>query len=79
MQITEYANGVSFHFFSEQKAFFENSRITRAKNKWILANERINTRCGCGSSFSRKTGNPIHDRIAQMKEKIRQKKEFSHT
>ena len=79
MKISERSDGVTFHFFSEEKAFFENSRITRAKNKWILKNEHINTRCGCGSSFSRKTGNPIHDKIAQMKEKIRQKKELSHT
>ena len=79
MQEGEDTDGITFHFFSEERGFFQNSRITHVKNKWILTNENINTRCGCGSSFSRKTGNPMHDKIAQMKEKLRQKKEKTHT
>jgi hypothetical protein len=49
------------------------------KNAWILASDSINARCGCGSSFQRKTGNLIVDRALRAKELIRQKKKKAHT
>ena len=56
----------------------ENSLLTWTGKKWILVSEKIHTRCGCGSSFSLKSGNPIQDKITQMKLAMKEKKEWIH-
>lgn len=71
-------NSITFHTRSFEADFFENIRITRSGSKWIVSWDAVNTHCGCGSSFSRKSGNTIQDKITRMKERIRQKKEKAH-
>jgi len=71
-------NNITFHTRSFESDFFSDIRITRSWVKWIVSWEAINTHCGCGSSFSRKTGNLLQDKVARMKELIRQKKEKAH-
>ena len=63
----------------EEASFFMRSTLTHVGSKWIVKSEDINTRCGCGSSFSLKSLNPIQDKIARMKLAIKQKKEGIHT
>jgi Fe-S cluster assembly iron-binding protein IscA len=71
-------NSITFHTRDSEVSFFSDIRITHIGNKWIVAWDNINTHCGCGSSFARKTGNALEDKIVQMKEHIRQKKEKAH-
>ena len=49
--------------------------ITWTGEKWILTSKNINTRCGCGSSFSIKSGDALQDKISQMKLAMKEKKE----
>ncbi len=56
----------------------ESSMVTWTGKKWILTSEKINTRCGCGSSFSIKSGNAIQDKVTQMKLAMKEKKEGIH-
>lgn len=72
-------NSITFHTIDSESDFFESIRITKAGTKWIVSGDTVNTHCGCGSSFARKTGNPIRDKVARMKELIRQKKEKAHS
>lgn len=52
----------------------DGSIITLVGEKWILGkNESILTRCGCGKSFSFKSGNEAKDKIAILKAKLRKK------
>lgn len=53
-------------------------RITQAGNKWLFQNKNINSHCGCGSSFSLKSDNPLQDKIARMKLAMKLKKEWTH-
>ena len=71
-------SGITFHTRSSESDFFDSIRITHSGSKWIVSGEAINTHCGCGSSFARKTGNPIIDKARYLKEIIRQKKEKAH-
>ena len=71
-------NSITFHTRSSEFDFFESIRITRSGSKWIVSGESVNTHCGCGSSFARKTGNALQDKARRMKELIRQKKEKAH-
>lgn len=71
-------NSITFHTRSSEVDFFSDIRITRSGNKWIVSWDAVNTHCGCGSSFSRKSWNPIIDKARRMKELIRQKKEKAH-
>lgn len=54
------------------------SMITWTGEKWILTSKNINTRCGCGSSFSIKSGDALQDKISQMKLAMKEKKEWIH-
>lgn len=71
-------NGITFHTRTSESDFFQDIRITRSRTKWIVTGDAVNTHCGCGSSFVRKTGNPLQDKARLMKEIIRQKKEKAH-
>ena len=71
-------NSITFHTRTSEADFFQDIRITRSGSKWIVVGDAVNTHCGCGSSFARKSGNPIQDKVARMKELIRQKKEKAH-
>lgn len=52
----------------------DGSSITLVGTKWILGqNENILTRCGCGKSFSFRSGNEAKDKIAILKAKLRKK------
>ncbi|MFA6091227.1 MAG: hypothetical protein WC774_05655 [Candidatus Gracilibacteria bacterium] len=37
---------------ADEKDILEQGNITFAKGKWIFTSEKIQDRCGCGSSFS---------------------------
>jgi Fe-S cluster assembly iron-binding protein IscA len=69
---------ITFHTRSIETDFFSDIRITHAGSKWIVSGNAINTHCGCGSSFSRLTGNALQDKITRTRELIRQKKEKVH-
>lgn len=71
-------NSITFHTRSSEADFFRDIRITQSGKKWIVSGDVVNTHCGCGSSFARKTGNPLQDKARRMKELIRQKKEKAH-
>jgi hypothetical protein len=66
---------INIHYADSEKSLFKSAIISQVRNKWILKSQDINTRCGCGSSFSLKTDNPIQDKIARMKLAMKQKKE----
>ena len=68
-------DGIYIHIESRYSKLYENARATEVQGKWILTSEQIGTRCGCGSSFSISTGNPIQDKISQLKLKMKKKKE----
>jgi Fe-S cluster assembly iron-binding protein IscA len=53
-------------------------RITQVGKKWIFTSPKINTRCGCWSSFSLKSESPLQDKIAQMKLAMKQKRDGIH-
>ena len=72
-------HGITFHTRASESTFFQGIRITYVWQKWIVSWDNVNTHCGCGSSFSRKSGNPIQDKVARMKERMRQKKEKAHS
>lgn len=72
-------NSITFHTRDSESDFFESIRITKSEGKWIVSGDAVNTHCGCGSSFARKSGNPIIDKARRMKELIRQKKEKAHS
>ncbi len=61
-----------------EESLFSEAFISWNGKKWILKSEAINTRCGCGSSFSVKSGNTLHDKIERTKLAIKQKKEGIH-
>ncbi|MBP6981554.1 hypothetical protein KBB25_02160 [Candidatus Gracilibacteria bacterium] len=70
-------DGITLWIDSEYKKFFEGARITHVGTKWIVASNEVNTRCGCGSSFSLKKS-PLQDKIARTKLAIKEKKEGIH-
>jgi hypothetical protein len=71
--------GIKISLMQSTLPYLDGSMITWTGKKWILTSEKINTRCGCGSSFSLKSGNAIQDKIAQMRLAIKEKKEGIHT
>lgn len=49
--------------------------LTLANGKWIFTQkDNILTRCGCGKSFSFKSGNEAKDKITLLKAKLKQYK-----
>lgn len=78
MDVSFLIGEMKVHLRGGEVDFFRDIRITHVGARWIVSGDTINVHCGCGSSFSRKTGNPILDKARLMKEKIRQKKEKSH-
>lgn len=71
-------DGMTLHISEKDWHTLDGSMITWTGKKWILTSNSVNTRCGCGSSFSLKTGNPLQDKVAQMKLAIKEKKEGIH-
>lgn len=53
----------------------DNGTLTLAGEKWIFSQkDSILTRCGCGKSFSFKSGNDAQDKITLLKAKLKQYK-----
>jgi Fe-S cluster assembly iron-binding protein IscA len=75
---TLFTDGITVHARRRDISYFEDAYITHVGNQWILSSEAVNTRCGCGKSFSLKSDNPIQDKIARMKLAMKQKKEGIH-
>ena len=48
-------DGLTLSMKREYLASLDGSRITHTGKKWILTSSEVNTRCGCGSSFSLKS------------------------
>ncbi len=71
-------DGLIIHLSEKYLPFLEDSTLTWTGKKWIAKSDMINTRCGCGSSFSLKSWNALQDRISQMKLAMKQKKEGVH-
>jgi Fe-S cluster assembly iron-binding protein IscA len=71
-------DGIKISLMHSTFSYLDGSMITWTGKKWILTSEKINTRCGCGSSFSLKSWNAIQDKIAQMKLVMKEKKEGVH-
>lgn len=70
----------AFHIYMRKSevSLIENGHITQVGKKWIFTSPNINTRCGCGSSFSLKTNSAIQDKVARMKLAIQQKRDGVH-
>ncbi|MBP9812483.1 hypothetical protein KBC86_03810 [Candidatus Gracilibacteria bacterium] len=70
----------SLCFFVRRSEFelIDEGHITQVGKKWIFTSPNINTRCGCGSSFSLKSESPLLDKVAQMKLMMKQKREGIH-
>lgn len=68
---------LTISLMQEHLSLLEWSLVTWTGKKWILTSNKINTRCGCGSSFSIKSGNDIQDKITQMKLAMKEKKMVS--
>ncbi|MDD2891431.1 MAG: hypothetical protein PHQ95_00530 [Candidatus Gracilibacteria bacterium] len=48
-QITE---GLTAYYRKEEQVALEQGRITSVNEKWIFSSDKVQDRCGCGSSFS---------------------------
>ncbi len=65
----------SFAFYT-QKQNVEHCKtliVTSVKGKWIVRSEAVLSHCGCGKSFSLKTGNAKFDKIRLLKSKLAKK------
>ncbi len=68
-------NSGKFVFYT-QKQNLEQCKtltITLVKGKWIVKSEAILSHCGCGKSFSLKTGDAKFDKIRLLKSKLTKK------
>lgn len=48
-------DGLIIHLSKKYLPFLEHATLTWTGKKWIAKSDQINTRCGCGSSFSLKS------------------------
>jgi hypothetical protein len=64
---------IEIHVHSEYIALLDHAVISFALGKWILKSDDILTRCGCGTSFSLKTGNIRIDKLRLLKSKLSKK------
>jgi len=62
-------------FYTQKKNVEQcgNITITSVKGKWIVKSESILSHCGCGKSFSLKTGDTKFDKIRLLKSKLAKK------
>ncbi len=70
-----------FSVFVEEKnkSLLDGWYISQSGKKIIFAHkENILTRCGCGKSFSFKSGNEAKDKITLLKKKLRNKNKTIH-
>jgi Fe-S cluster assembly iron-binding protein IscA len=66
--------GITFYAKDSEWDFFREAKITRVWEKWILSQkDQLAGHCGCGSSFARKTGNPLRDKAEQIRLALKQK------
>lgn len=49
---SEITPGLTGFYQKEEQEVLEQGHITFAKGKWLFSSEKIQDRCGCGSSFS---------------------------
>jgi hypothetical protein len=66
-------SGIEIYTKQEHISLFDHAVISSALGKWILKSEDVLTRCGCGKSFSLKTGNIRADKIRLLKSKLAKK------
>lgn len=66
-------SGIAIYADPEKQSLLENATLSQGGEKWILAHEDILTRCGCGKSFSLKSGNIREDKIKLLKSKLAKK------
>ena len=87
IQITEWTidgnavhiyESLSIHYEKKYESVLNGSRLTWTGKKWILTSLSIHARCGCGSSFSLKSGNPLQDKLTQIKLAMKQKRDGIH-
>ncbi len=66
-------SGIIVFMKLEEVEKIDNSILTKIKGKWICTNEKILSRCWCGSSFSFEKKEKIASihKIAEMKEKFK--------
>ncbi len=76
--LLEHVDDTDIYARPHDHEFLRNLKITWVNGKWIVSSDAIMTHCGCGSSFSRKTGNPLQDKIREMKLRMKEKKEGIH-
>ncbi|GAB0175032.1 MAG: hypothetical protein HHAS10_09110 [Candidatus Altimarinota bacterium] len=69
---------ITLYIKDDESALLENARITQAGSKWIFTSQNINTRCGCGSSFSLKSDSPLKDKVERLRIAMKQKQEGIH-
>ncbi len=61
---------ITAYVSDSNKSIFENAILTKVKGKWLLKSEEVLTHCGCGKSFSLKSGNLRADKIKLLKSKL---------
>lgn len=76
---TQTEDGIHFHTKKDEWEFFEKTRLTKVNEEWIVSNkEWLVWHCSCGSSFQRKTGNPILDKAEQIRLALKKKRKHHH-
>lgn len=73
--ITE--NLVAF-YKPEEREVLETGRITFAKGKWLFASDKVQDRCGCGSSFSFEKKLVDSSKLAKLQEIFGKRKKGLH-
>lgn len=63
---------------AEEKDILEQGYITFAKGKWIFSSEKIQDRCGCGSSFSFEKKIIDSSKLAKLQEIFGKRKKGLH-
>ena len=69
----ENSGGFDFYTRKENTEQCKNLIVTSVKGKWIVKSEAILSHCGCGKSFSLKTGDAKFDKIRLLKSKLAKK------
>lgn len=63
---SEIIPGLTAFYRTNERETIEKGYITLAKGKWLFSSERIQERCGCGSSFSFKKKLIDTDKLARL-------------
>ena len=62
----------------EEREVLEAGRITFAKGKWLFSSDRVQDRCGCGSSFSFEKKLVDSSKLAKLQELFGKRKKGLH-